>query len=117
MSKHPGSKVIFHNDTECKTLISKVHSAKLAAYFDQEKSGAFKSDICRLAMLYQYGGYYLDNDIETITDISSVVPGDASFVSALAAYQPNPRCQEVWNAFIGSTPKHWALKDALDRTR
>lgn len=114
--RNPGFEVIMYNDTTCRAAIARVHSEALAKYFDAEQSGAYKSDVCRLAMLIEHGGYYLDNDIEVITDLFSIAPAKASFVTVLAKFQPpGGDGNEVMQGFIGSTPGHPALKLALDQ--
>jgi mannosyltransferase OCH1-like enzyme len=34
-----------------------------------ENFGFFKGDLCRLAALYKYGGYYFDIDLEVIEPV------------------------------------------------
>ncbi|CAJ1951446.1 unnamed protein product [Cylindrotheca closterium] len=64
--------VMFIDDAMCLELIPKVEP-RLLKYFQLEPLGSFKADICRVAALYLYGGYYFDVDIQ-----------------ALKALQPNP---------------------------
>jgi hypothetical protein len=53
----------FLDDADCREMILSV-SPDLAKGFDRERRGMIKADICRVAALYQSGGYYFDVDIE-----------------------------------------------------
>lgn len=51
-------KVIFIDNEQCHKIVQLAYPP-LASYFLQEKEGNFKSDICRVAALYLYGGKFL----------------------------------------------------------
>lgn len=72
--------VLFIDDALCLELIPQVEP-RLLPYFKLEPLGSFKADICRVAAIYLYGGYYFDVDIQ-----------------ALKALKPNPKTD-----FITST--------------
>jgi hypothetical protein len=44
-------------------------SPRLLEYFNKEKRGSWRSDICRVADLYLKGGYYMDNDMRAVRAI------------------------------------------------
>jgi hypothetical protein len=44
-------------------------SPRLLEYFNKEKRGSWRSDICRVADLYLKGGYYMDNDMRAVEAI------------------------------------------------
>ncbi len=54
--------VSFLSDNDCIAIITKAEP-RLVEKFRGEKRGEFKGDICRVAELYVYGGYYFDIDI------------------------------------------------------
>eukprot|EP00747_Dinoflagellata_sp_TGD_P134664 gnl/TRDRNA2_/TRDRNA2_175358_c6_seq9.p1 gnl/TRDRNA2_/TRDRNA2_175358_c6~~gnl/TRDRNA2_/TRDRNA2_175358_c6_seq9.p1 ORF type:complete len:344 (-),score=27.20 gnl/TRDRNA2_/TRDRNA2_175358_c6_seq9:101-1132(-) len=116
IAHYPGFDVLFFDDAKCMKAIEVAHSKELANHFARESSHAYKLDVCRMAMLHQYGGYYFDNDIDMVGDVRSSIPGDATFVTALAAWQPNGHNTEVWNAFLAARPGHPVIVDALRRT-
>jgi len=70
--------------------------------------GAFKADICRIAVLYLYGGYYFDIDIQVIEPY--LASPDVSFVTA-----DNLIAKVFFQAFIASSPKHPVLADNLEK--
>ena len=49
------TRALFLDNKQCHLAV-KLASPSLAPYFLEEKSGAFKGDICRVAVLYLYGG-------------------------------------------------------------
>merc|ERR1712048_1055509 len=75
---HRDAEVVYYDDYHCRDVIRRVHSEEMARYFDTESYGAYKSDVCRYAMLYELGGYYFDNDIEMMGNILDLVPANAT---------------------------------------
>lgn len=73
--------VMFITDAPCREYIQEVEPRLLVPYLT-EKFGAYKSDICRLAALYRFGGYYTDNDTDFFR---AIVPEDhIDFVAPMA---------------------------------
>eukprot|EP00747_Dinoflagellata_sp_TGD_P134658 gnl/TRDRNA2_/TRDRNA2_175358_c6_seq3.p1 gnl/TRDRNA2_/TRDRNA2_175358_c6~~gnl/TRDRNA2_/TRDRNA2_175358_c6_seq3.p1 ORF type:complete len:339 (-),score=25.64 gnl/TRDRNA2_/TRDRNA2_175358_c6_seq3:284-1300(-) len=116
IAHYPGFDVLFFDDAKCMKAIEVAHSKELANHFARESSHAYKLDVCRMAMLHQYGGYYFDNDIDMVGDVRSSIPGDATFVTALAAWQPHGKNTKVWNSFLAARPGHPVIVEALRRT-
>ena len=61
--------VYFWDDETCIRELQQLkdfHGNKLAEGFRSFKNGRFKSDLCRLAQLYKYGGYYFDTDLSLV---------------------------------------------------
>lgn len=100
--------VEFLDDEGCAKLIEQAHSASLANYFRRERYGPYKSDTCRLAQLFEDGGYYMDNDLEVISDFRKLVPEKASFVSVAHPHK------DIFQALLGVAPKHPIVKHVLD---
>lgn len=112
---HPDMEVIFYDNNDCSQAVRRMHSNALADFFDNEDTGMFKSDICRLAMLYEHGGYYFDNDLEVLKDVRTSLPAGIALSSVLAL----PRCNRpnaLFQAFAAAEPRHPVIKDALDGT-
>jgi len=102
----------FYDDSMCAAAIARMHSKELANWFELEDSGAYKSDMCRLAMLYEHGGYYMDNDLEIVANFLELIPANVSITSAISAVSSSL----IFQAFLGATPGHPVIKDAMDRT-
>lgn len=103
------TKVRFLDDSACRASISTVEP-KLVGYFDKEAEGRYKADICRVAALYQEGGYYFDVDIKVVEPL---VLDNAQFVTVFTP-DINPGGNGAFfQAFLASVPRHPVLKAAL----
>jgi Glycosyltransferase sugar-binding region containing DXD motif len=100
--------VLFLDDQDCLEAIEEVEP-KLATHFRYETHGAFKSDICRLAVLHTRGGYYFDIDMKTVQAVP--VPGTVAFASATAQYGG------LFQSFLASAPENPIIKSALTHLR
>ena len=69
-------KVMYHGNAECHDAIRQTKPELLPHYLS-EPYGPHKSDICRLAVLYLHGGYYLDNDTKVLKAV--FLPKNKSF--------------------------------------
>lgn len=73
----------------------------------EDKKWAFVSDYARLKALYDFGGVYLDTDIEIIKDFSSLLSSDLFFTSYTEGGL-------ISTSFICCPPKHPFIKLVLD---
>jgi mannosyltransferase OCH1-like enzyme len=88
--------IMFIDDPLCLTLIPQVEP-RLLEFFQLEPKGSFKADICRVAALYLYGGYYFDVDIQVLkvlqpnpdTDFITSNCGNHQFFQAVMALAPH----------------------------
>ena len=64
-------------------------------------------DLYRVAIIYTYGGLYLDIDSELKGDFNQFTTSDAVF------FMPNKNPKEIFNAVFYSVPKHEMLKILL----
>jgi hypothetical protein len=94
-----------YNDTMCRALLQKVEPL-LLVYFDGETQGMYRGDVCRTAILYMFGGYYFDLDLEVITP---VLLKDSDTFATVTVDKKN-----VFQAFLAGTPKHPIFRKALD---
>lgn len=103
----------FFDDFACEHHL---HAFGLAAAFRDETDGRLKSDMCRLAMLYLFGGWYLDSDI-VIEKFDDQSFAEFEFVSAntTSYFSFNP--PGIFNAIIGSVAGHSILLDAMQRLK
>jgi hypothetical protein len=56
--------ISFLSNADCVEVINKAEP-KLVKHLTKEKKGDLKSDICRIAKLLLYGGYYFDADFSS----------------------------------------------------
>lgn len=99
------------DNIQCFWLIRKGPSGKdLAKYFAGERIGAYKSDICRLAQLYHYGGFFMDNDLIMVNDVREFLPPDTAFTSVVSRDHTT-----LFQAFLGAVPGHPVIEMGLER--
>ena len=68
-ASNPDVTISFLSNEDCINVIKKVQP-KLVKHFTKEKRGDLKADICRIAELLQFGGYYFDADISVVEPIN-----------------------------------------------
>ena len=83
----------------------KYKDPELANYFKEETIGMYKSDIWRIVMLYHFGGFYFDADMEPISSFKKFVNCDTTFVSSIADDQ-----ETIFQSILGSTASNEILK-------
>jgi len=135
--REPEAPVHFLDDAACAEVIERVdarigfgpedgvmrgpeHSKRLADYFWEEPIGMYKGDLCRIAALYETGGYYFDVDIDVIEPvtvprgvglISVMEPGGA--VINIDKSEARIFTPSVFQAFIAIAPEHPVLRESL----
>lgn len=108
----------FLDDAGCSAAIKKAHSEELAAHFENEQVGMYKSDICRLAQLALHCGYYMNADYQALEDVRNILPPLASFVSVIALpwRSTSPRNpKEMFQAFLAAAPEHPVIRSSVDK--
>ena len=60
----------------------------------EAKKYAFVSDYVRLAVLYRYGGIYLDTDVELVRPLDELLEHKA--LSAWSTVRPRPTAARCW---------------------
>ncbi|GMI24670.1 hypothetical protein TeGR_g13997 [Tetraparma gracilis] len=101
----PDATVRFLDDDACRAVIERVEP-KLVPHFDKETQGMYKADVCRVAALYEEGGYYFDIDIAVIEPLA--LDADVGFSTAFEPAKIN-----FFQAFLAAAPRHPILKEAL----
>jgi mannosyltransferase OCH1-like enzyme len=86
--------------------------------FNDCKYGVQKADIARIAILYHYGGVYIDLDILSLKPLEELV--DFTTDNVYVALEPAEQTKRIFgsdkvlcNAFIVTPPKHPLFKQAM----
>jgi hypothetical protein len=90
--------VDWYTNAECEIVIQRMRPSMLR-FFREEPYGAYKGDICRVAALYYYGGYYFDVDLKVVEPLNldddndtisfaTVQSTDGSLFQAFIAVEP-----------------------------
>ena len=100
------TQVLFLDDQQCYNILERIYP-QLASHFLNENNGAFKGDICRVAALYLYGGYYFDVDMGVVTPYIVDDTSKTSFVSV------RDSDESLFQSFVASTARNPILKEAF----
>ena len=85
---NPGYNVYFYNNKDCKNFFIKEYANKpeyLEFFNKLEKNklgGPILADFWRIAVLYKYGGIYLDSDINLIKSFDFFIEKDTDFLTS-----------------------------------
>lgn len=97
----------------------KINYPELYNVFIKTKFGVQKGDIGRLAILYHYGGIYIDLDILCIKSLDNIL--DFNSDKLYMANEPSEQTMKIFNdnnylcnAFVAAPSKHPILKYAID---
>ena len=106
---HPSFEIQVHGKDIIEHLVKK-YSPRLEQVYNNVPKRVMKSDIGRLLLLYKYGGFYLDLDIDgkkSLLLCSQLYPGKKVYLFTEQENDKNPeKCTRVANYAIGCTPKH-----------
>jgi len=131
--QEPSAPVVFLDDDMCREKIQAT-DPRLLSWFNSEKLGMYKADICRVAALYLTGGYYFDIDIRVVEPVRLAY--NVSFSSCKeATFHLNcqKKCEaksvqamkyrlgaypfganNLFQAYLATSPGHPALKEAFE---
>jgi mannosyltransferase OCH1-like enzyme len=98
-------------EVECGQLAAKYGHGEL---FKQLTLAVSKIDLCRLLELYDYGGVYMDLDVERVESLSAWLPRTAGMV--LVSMTSLAEKPQFVNWMFASAPNHPCLKLIIDDT-
>ena len=102
----------FYDDKQCLDFIKKHFTQKEVNAFIDLVPGAFKADLFRLCVLYVHGGVYADIDTILLEDLKKLLDQNVNLIVC----RDDPMAKKwLWNGFIAATPKHPALKIAIQK--
>jgi len=103
--------VEYLGDEACKKVIAKVED-RLTIHYLNEKKGQNKANICRIATLYDKGGYYFDTDMQVVKAVD--IGKDVTFMTPHEAKSSWHNVPGFFNSFIAVMPGHPMLRINLD---
>ena len=107
---NPKYNILWYNSKDCDNIMTKYGKRIQGAYLSI-KPGAFKADMWRAIMLYEYGGMYIDSYTEPFCSVYEIIKGCINkknkhhFISALDL--------GIHNGFIICTPRHPFMKQYI----
>lgn len=109
---NPDYEHYLYDDQDCRSLLLENFGENYAIAFDALKPGAFKCDLWRYAVLYLYGGIYIDMDMTPLIPFDDIIE-NYNFVSVVDRKIMGIDCA-LYQAFIACVPKHPVMKYCLD---
>lgn len=115
IAMHRNATVRFLTDVDCEQSIRNTlgDDTKLVQYFQSEKHGMYKSDICRGAALWETGGLYFDVDLGARMPLWTVLGPFTSFVT-VNVHERSKQRPGFFQAFMGAVPNHPIMKRYLE---
>jgi mannosyltransferase OCH1-like enzyme len=106
----PSAPFYYLTDEDCQAILMRVYPS-LVKHFKGERQGMYKSDICRVAVLYEFGGYYHDVDMRVVQAVPLHETTEFSTVYAAELSTPT----SFFQSFLASRKQHPILYEALKR--
>lgn len=122
-AKSAGLKLRYLNDRQCRIYIRSNFDDELLRDYDIEKRGSFRGDLCRSAVLFREGGFYMDLDFQLHVPIQTLINESTTLMTIFAqkTYQtmeeqllPAPL---VLNALIAVEPNNDIMRNVLEKTK
>ena len=140
---HPTAQIRFLTDDDCRQSIANVFAAatssdehesqpdnqsaidasnsdkaqQLVDYFDHERAGMYKADLCRGAALWETGGLYFDVDLGVRMNVITALEQSRQAKNAskttfctVLVHRRSHRPGAFFQAFIGVTPRNAMMK-------
>lgn len=70
------------------------------------------ANVCRMAILYNHGGIYIDTNMAMRMPLKTWLREDVNFVAPMSACKHK---RDIFNSFLGASPGHNATRFALER--
>jgi len=112
---NPDITFFLYDDTDCRDFIKSNFDQSVLDAYDTLKPGAYKADLWRYCVLYQYGGAYLDIKFKCKADfkLNTIMKGNF-VVKDRPIYFPND--VGIYNAFMIFNKRHPFLLKAIQKT-
>jgi hypothetical protein len=104
---NPNIKLKYFGDEACHRYVESHVGNELAEIYAAETQGQFRGDICRAAVLWNEGGFYVDLDLQPIVPFQNLVDNATNFMSVFTADGA------ILNALIAVVPKSPILNSTI----
>ena len=119
ITKNPNYSYVLYDDDDCEKFIKEHFDEKVYSAYIRIIPGAFKADLFRYCVLYIYGGIYADIDTICLNTIDLFLNRDVEFITPIdlnmSEFVEKQGSHNLFNAFMGSIPKHPILLDCINR--
>lgn len=102
-----------HDDEECLDFLKSFDRMVYRSYL-RILPGAFKADLWRYCVLFEFGGFYCDVDTICLGGIDEILFEDTNFVAAVDL-NPGLLKHNLFNAFIGAERGSRIMQNCIER--
>jgi len=102
---NPEYQQVYFSDSDCRSFISDFFSDYLPEY-DCLRPGAYKADLFRILLLYEYGGVYNDSTHQYLVPVHELITKDLILTLDRWNYG-------VFNSFMASIPNHPVISNFI----
>lgn len=107
---HPDWSICIYDDNESRGIIS-AHLPELLPVYDAYSTAIQRTDVFRIAVIYLYGGFYLDQDVFCLKALDTlcnfeIVLGEELTLTEDECELSNQNDLRIANYMFGSVPKH-----------
>lgn len=111
MALNPGLVLRWFGDSDCKAYIKEHFDDELEKAYSGETHGNYRGDLCRAAVLFEEGGFYVDLDVELKVPFRNLVGSSTSFMSTFMADVA------ILNALIATKRRSTVMADTIREVR
>lgn len=86
---NPNYRIEFFNDERCYQFILEHYGEYYANFFRQIPIGYLKADLWRLCILYKYGGFYIDADVEMFVGFDQILTHSIKMLTCTSSIPVN----------------------------
>ena len=105
---NPDYELRVYNYNDCLRYIYQHFGPRMVEYFEKLKPYAYKSDLMRMLLLYNEGGFYSDMKEVCLKSFDEVFPKDMTWFSAY-----DRPVYHMLNAFIAAPPHHPWIRNTI----
>jgi mannosyltransferase OCH1-like enzyme len=111
--------MLYIDDCFMRNLLKTKFSQCLLDLYQANKIPASRSDIARLALLYEYGGFYMDLAIVLNDSLNCFIDANSELIllkrDDMPKYSDCPDKAHVWNGMLAAAPKSAFINACLQR--
>ena len=119
MQMNPEYETLFYDDAACRRECRRAGIAGVPELYEAMRGvtmfgpspWASMSDVCRMAVLYNHGGVYMDTNMAMRLPFKKWLRKDVYYVGVTSACEYK---RDFFNSLLGAVPKHQATRMTLD---
>lgn len=113
--KNPNYEYFLYDEKMRREFIYEKFGERVGNAYNKIRAGAFKADLWRYCILYEYGGIFVDIDTICMNNIDDFLENEIEFMTPIADTDKSEGENNLLNGFIASIPKHPIFLDCIYR--